>query len=68
MILADGQQEPGIITCDGFLVNGNRRRVVLEALHNDNPAREEFARMKVVILPGEGEEGGPPTLKEIEQN
>lgn len=54
-----GQIEPAIITCDGFLINGNRRKMTLEELH--------VPTMKVVILPGPGEEGGPPTIKEIEQ-
>ena len=67
IIFSEGQREPGIITCDGFLINGNRRRVVLDELHHEYPDQEQFARMKVVILPGKGEEGGPPTLKEIEQ-
>ena len=25
-----GQSDPAIITCDGFLINGNRRKMVLE--------------------------------------
>ena len=67
ILKAEGQRDPGIVTCDGFLINGNRRKAVLEEIHKENPSDEQFARMKVVILPGEGEEGGPPTLKEIEQ-
>ena len=31
MLLA-GQQEPAIITCDGFIINGNRRKMVMEEL------------------------------------
>ena len=27
-----GQNEPAIITCDGFLINGNRRKMALEEL------------------------------------
>jgi hypothetical protein len=57
-----GQNEPAIITCDGFLINGNRRKMAIESLHG-----EQFKTMKVVILPGPGEEGGPPTLLEIER-
>jgi hypothetical protein len=55
------QKEPAIITCDGFLINGNRRKMILEDLKIDT--------MKVVILPGKDEvgDGGPPTIKEIEQ-
>jgi hypothetical protein len=60
-IAHDDQREPAIITCDGFLINGNRRKMVFEML--------KLEKMKVVILPGEDDagEGGPPTLKEIEQ-
>ena len=67
ILKAEKQRDPGIITCDGFLINGNRRKAALEEIHKENPSDEQFARMQVVILPGEGEEGGPPTLKEIEQ-
>lgn len=60
-IAHDDQREAAIITCDGFLINGNRRKMVFEML--------KLEKMKVVILPGEDDtgEGGPPTLKEIEQ-
>ncbi len=62
----DKQRDPAIITCDGFLINGNRRKMVLEML--DGKSRNtEFKTMKVVILPGEDDEGGPPTKVEIEQ-
>ena len=66
-IMLKGQQEPAIITCDGFLINGNRRRLVIEMLSNLKKGDPRFERMKVVILPGKSDEGGPPTLKEIEQ-
>lgn len=66
-ILHDGQLEPAIITCDGFLINGNRRKMVLQRLRPDHPDDPEFSYMRVVILPGEGDEGGPPTLLEIEK-
>lgn len=61
-----GQNEPAIITCDGFLINGNRRKMALEDLRERNPGKPEYESMKVVILPGPGEEGGPPTLLDIE--
>lgn len=65
----EGQREPAIITCDGFLINGNRRKMVMETLAEDPKHRGDpkLTIMKVVILPGIGEEGGPPTLKEIEE-
>lgn len=61
-----GQTEPAIITCDGFLINGNRRKMALEELRR-GPGKSEFEFMKVVILPGPTDEGGPPTLLEIER-
>jgi len=61
-----GQKEPAIITKDGFLINGNRRKVALEKLYKKTK-EEKFRWMKVVILPGKNDQGGPPTLKEIEQ-
>lgn len=66
-IMHAGQLEPAIITCDGFLINGNRRKMVMDKLHREFPQNEEFAYMKVVILPGKDEKGGPPTLLEIEK-
>jgi hypothetical protein len=66
-IIHAGQQEPAIITCDGFLINGNRRKMVMDALHIEHPDNENYAYMKAVILPGEGDVGGPPTLLEIEK-
>jgi len=61
-----GQREPAIITCDGFLINGNRRKVAIDLLF-EKTGKEKYSTMKVVILPNVGEEGGPPTLKEIEE-
>ena len=62
-----GQQEPAIITCDGFLINGNRRKMVLELLQEKSPGDSRLAFMKVVILPGKDDQGGPPSLLEIEE-
>ncbi len=66
-IMHAGQREPAIITCDGFLINGNRRKMVIDQLKSDFPESERYAFMKVVILPGEGDPGGPPSLVEIEK-
>jgi hypothetical protein len=66
-ILHAGQTDPAIITCDGFLINGNRRKMVMEKLHEEFPHEEKYQFMKVVILPGKDDEGGPPTLIEIEK-
>ena len=62
-----GQEDPAIITADGFLINGNRRKLVLEMLWEETNYDARFERMKVVILPGKNEAGGPPTNREIEQ-
>ena len=67
LLQADGQREPGIATADGFLVNGNRRKLARTELANENPGDDQFKTMKVVILPGKQDPGGPPTLREIEQ-
>jgi hypothetical protein len=68
-IVHTGQLEPAIITSDGFLINGNRRKMVMDKLHQEFPDQEKFAYMKVVILPGmdDKDEGGPPSLLEIEK-
>lgn len=55
-----GQTEPAIITCDGFLVNGNRRKLALEKLYEEEKD-EKYRWMKVVILPRNS------TIQEIEQ-
>ena len=62
-----GQRQPAIITCDGFLINGNRRKMVMDGLRKENPNNQIYQYMKVVILPGTGDVGGPPTLLEIEK-
>ena len=62
-----GQNEPAIVTCDGFLINGNRRKMALEALLEKDKGNESYKYLKVVILPGREDEGGPPTLLEIER-
>ena len=66
-ILHSGQREPAIITCDGFLINGNRRKMVIDRLRKEYREDEQFQYMNVVILPGRDDEGGPPTLIEIEK-
>lgn len=46
-----GQQRPAIITCDGFLINGNRRKMALEELFRLNNQDPQFENMRVIILP-----------------
>jgi len=64
-LLKYGQTEPAIITSDGFLINGNRRKMALEDLQKQHVGDEKFKWMRVVILPGK--DSGAPTMKEIEQ-
>lgn len=66
-IMHAGQNEPTIITCDGFLINGNRRKMVMDLLHKEFSDNDDFAYLKCVILPGNEDEGGPPTILEIEK-
>lgn len=56
-ILHEGQREPAIITCDGFLINGNRRKMTIERINDKKPGT--IKDMKVVILPGKNDAGGP---------
>jgi len=67
-ILHDSQRDAAVITSDGFLVNGNRRKMALEILY-EKSKDPKYQWMKVVILPGKDDhdQGGPPTIKEIEQ-
>lgn len=51
-----GQQEHGVITCDGIIVNGNRRRCALQRLYKKE-RNEKYKYMKVVILPGKLNKG-----------
>lgn len=66
-ILHDGQNEVAVVTSDGFLINGNRRKLVLENLLDNYPTNSAFKYLKVVILPGISEPDPPPTISEIEQ-
>src|SRR3972149_8493318 len=43
------QRVPAVITSDGFLINGNRRKLALEKLYEDTKD-EKFKWMRVVIL------------------
>tara|TARA_B100000315_G_scaffold162661_2_gene151087 strand:- start:2359 stop:3813 length:1455 start_codon:yes stop_codon:yes gene_type:complete len=67
-----GQRRPAIATCDGFLINGNRRKRALELLSREQTSRRinklvesisasphmDFTRMRVVILPSDDAEDG----------
>jgi hypothetical protein len=62
-----GQREPTIVTCDGFLINGNRRKMTMDKLSSNHPNDSRFKFLRAVILPGPGDAGGSPTILEIEQ-
>jgi hypothetical protein len=51
LLIHKGQREPAIITCDGFLINGNRRKMALEELYLEKDQDPNFEMMRVVILP-----------------
>lgn len=60
----DGQLEPAIITADGLLINGNRRKWALEALYKEEPS-EDYKYLKVVVLPGTDNSSERPTVRDI---
>jgi len=63
LLKKDGQTSPAVITADGFLINGNRRRMLLESLFNET-YDEKFKFIDVCILPGKNDPERP-TLKDI---
>ncbi|HRH50464.1 MAG TPA: hypothetical protein PLP23_17025 [Panacibacter sp.] len=66
-IIKDSQEEMAVVTYDGFLINGNRRKMVLEYLHDKYKGDEKYKYLKVVILPGPNDSEPLPTNEEIEQ-
>ncbi|MBI4220811.1 MAG: hypothetical protein HY682_11750 [Chloroflexi bacterium] len=50
LIARDGQLEPGVITADGYVINGNRRLAVLRSLARES-GEQRFAYMDVAVLP-----------------
>jgi len=44
-----GQREPGIITNDGYVINGNRRKAVLQTLFDNG--EDEYGFLQVARLP-----------------
>jgi len=45
-----GQTDPGIITHDGFVINGNRRMAVLQDLHSEDSSGK-YEYLEVQVLP-----------------
>ena len=66
LIKAKGQDKYAIATCDGFLIDGNRRKAVMEELFKEDGSKQ-FSMMKVILLPDGKKEGdgGAPTNQEI---
>lgn len=50
-LIHKGQKDPAIITCDGFLINGNRRKMALEELFEEKNHDPKYEMMRVVVLP-----------------
>lgn len=59
----EGQKDPAVMTADGFLINGNRRKWAFEQLLNEYP-EEKYKKLKVIILPG-SQDPERPTVKDI---
>ena len=58
LLKKNGQQQPAIITADGFLINGNRRLWALRKL-KEEVTGEKFKYIDVVVLPGSGKVDAP---------
>lgn len=63
LLRKDGQTAVAVITADGYLINGNRRKLILGELFNEKK-EEKFKYIKVVILPG-SEDPESPTIRDI---
>lgn len=50
LIERDGQLQPGVITADGYVINGNRRLAVLRQLYAETND-ERFGYIDVAVLP-----------------
>lgn len=46
----NGQIHPGIITCDGTVINGNRRKAIFEELHK-RTGNNQYKYLDVQVLP-----------------
>lgn len=46
-----GQEQPGVISSDGTLINGNRRLAVFQDLHETVDASGKWDYLEVIILP-----------------
>ena len=57
----EGQKEAAVMTADGFLINGNRRKWAIEQLYKETPD-QKYKTMKVVILPGTSKAERPTVM------
>jgi len=46
----NGQMNPGIVTCDGKVINGNRRKAILGTLH-DETKNQKYGYLEAQVLP-----------------
>lgn len=63
LLQKDGQTDPAVITADGFLINGNRRRLIIEELYKEK-FEDKYKTIEVVILPG-SKSPERPSLEDI---
>jgi len=52
-LLKVGQMEPGVITHDGVVINGNRRMAVMELLHDEVDSSGKWQYFDAILLPAE---------------
>ena len=46
-----GQEQPGVITHDGIVINGNRRMAIFQHIHKNEDSSGKWERLKVIRLP-----------------
>ena len=63
LLQKDGQTDPAVITADGFLINGNRRRLIIEELYKEK-LEDKYKTIEAVILPG-SKSPERPSLEDI---
>lgn len=51
-----GQNEPGIVTKDGIIIDGNRRASIISKINEDIKNEEDKVKFRAIILPDELEE------------
>lgn len=46
-----GQEQPGVITYDGVVINGNRRMAIFQELHENEDSSGKWEKLEVIRLP-----------------